>query len=89
MFLMKGFIDPRTHAVTGPASNGTQAGGVAGQLGGGGGGPNRDGLLDRDKKKLKNNNCQQLLTDFKIVESLNISKVKIIFRQIINALTVN
>ena len=38
MFLMKGFIDPRTHAVTGPASNGTQAGGVAGQLVGGGGG---------------------------------------------------
>ena len=51
MFLMKGFIDPRTHAVTGPASNGTQAGGVAGQLVGGGGGTNRDGLLDRDKKK--------------------------------------
>ena len=48
-----------------------------------------DCLTEIKKNKLKNNNCQHLLTDFKIVESLNISKVKIIFRQIINALTVN
>ena len=52
MFLMKGFIDPRTHAVTGPASNGTQAGGVAGQLGGGGGQTEMD-CLTEIKKNLK------------------------------------